>query len=85
MDLTKSYLVLSMREVREPPVDCMYLLRATSPPHPSFLTEEIQICRVGYGFETKMSGMDFVNVLPLVLVLISLDVNLQVNFFHLPR
>ena len=72
MDLTKSYLVLSMREVREPPVDCMYLLRASSPPHPSFLTEEIQICRVGYGFETKMSGMDFVNVLPLVLVLISL-------------
>ena len=80
MDLTKSYLVLSMREVREPPVDCMYLLRASSPPHPSFLTEEIQRCRVGYGFETDMSDMDFVNALVLVPLLTSLcSVNLQAN------
>jgi hypothetical protein len=41
-----------MSEVREarPPVDCMYLLRATSPPHPSFLTETTQGRRMGYGY-----------------------------------
>jgi hypothetical protein len=69
-----------MSEVREPLVDCMYLLRATSPPHPPFLTEEIQRCRVGYGFEASISGMDFVNALVLVSLLTSLSVNLQVNF-----
>jgi hypothetical protein len=61
-------------------VDCMYLLRATSPPYPSFLTEEIQRCRVGYRFETNLSGMDFVNALALVPLLTSLSVNLQANF-----
>jgi hypothetical protein len=35
---------------------------------------------VGYGFETGMSGMDFVNALALVPLLTSLFVNLQVNF-----
>jgi hypothetical protein len=69
-----------MSEVRAPPVDCMYLLRATSPPHPSFLTEEIQRCRVGYGFQTSMSVMDFVSALVLVPLLTWLSVNLQVKF-----
>ena len=72
-----------MSEVREPPVDCMCLLRATSPPHPSFLTEEIQRCRVAYVFETNMSGMDLVNLgvvnaLALAPLLTSLSANLQV-------
>ena len=80
MAFTNSHLLLSMSEVREPPVDCMCLLRATSPPHPSFLTEEIQRCRVAYVVETNMSGMDLVNALALVPLLTSLSVNLQVKF-----
>jgi hypothetical protein len=80
MALTNLYLLLSMSEVREPPVDCVYLLRATSPPHPPFLTEEIQGCRVGYRFETNLSGMGFVNALARVPLLTSLSVNLQANF-----
>jgi hypothetical protein len=35
---------------------------------------------MGYGFETNMSGMNFVNALVLVPLLTSLSVNLLVNF-----
>jgi hypothetical protein len=85
MALTNLYLPLSMSEVREPPVDCMLPLRATSPPHPSFLTAKTQRCRMGYGFEKNMSGMhmNFVNALVLVPLLTSLSVNLQVIFLSL--
>jgi hypothetical protein len=65
MPFTNTHLLLSMNEVREPPVDCMYLLRATSPPRPSFLAEENRGCRVACVFETDMSGTDFVNALAL--------------------
>jgi hypothetical protein len=54
------------------------------PPHPPylatffapFLTETTQGCRVGYRFETSLSGMDFLNALGLVTLLTSLSFNL---------
>ena len=69
-----------MSEVREPHVDCMYLLRATSPPHPPFLTETTQGRRMGYRFETSMSGILIVGALVLVPLPTSLSVSLQVKF-----
>ena len=64
---------------RGPRTAC-YLLRATSPSHPPFLTAKTQGRRLGYGFETNISGMNFVNALVLVPLLTSLSVNLQVIF-----
>jgi hypothetical protein len=70
--------------VGELPVDCLLPSSRDLTSFPPFLTEEIQRCRMGYGFEMNMSGMNFVNALVLVILLISLAVDLQVNFFHLP-
>jgi hypothetical protein len=58
MGLTNLYLPLSMSEVRELPVDCLLPSSRGLAFFSSFLTEEIQRCRMGYGFEMNMSGMN---------------------------
>ena len=75
-----------MSEVREPPVDCLLLLPSSRGLtfFPPFLTETTQGRRMGYGFETKMSGILMANALVLVPLLTSLSVNLQVKCLSSP-
>jgi hypothetical protein len=48
-----------MGSVRELPVDCLLPSSRGLAFFSSFLTEEIQRCRMGYEFEMNMSGINF--------------------------
>jgi hypothetical protein len=58
MGLTNLYLLLSMSEVREPPVDCLLPSSRDLTSASFFLTAKTQRCRLGYGFEMDMSGIN---------------------------